>query len=115
MTHGFVVDYFLISAIGIYLLWILYLAVMNLSRAHRLGTISRLAFFCGIPLLLLGLLVDTLVNLFVMTLLFADLPRELLVTSRLQRYAKGAGWRRRAALWFADHFLDDFDPSGKHV
>lgn len=110
-----ITDYFLVSVAGIYLLWTLYLAVMNLSRAHRLGTISRLAFLCGIPLLLLGLLVDALVNLFVMTLLFADLPRELLVTSRLQRYAREAGWRRRVALWFADHFLDDFDPSGKHV
>lgn len=113
--HGIVIDYFWASAAGIYLLWVLYLAVMNLSRVHRLGTISRLAFVCGVPLLLLGLLVDVLVNCLVMTALFADLPKEALVTSRLQRYARGSGWRRRVALWFADHFLDDFDPSGKHV
>lgn len=108
-------DYLLAAASGLYALWVLYLAVMNLSRAHRLGTLSRPAFLCGIPLLLLGLLVDALVNILVMSALFADPPREWLVTARLQRYAHGSGWRRRVALWLADHFLDDFDPRGRHV
>jgi hypothetical protein len=106
----------LLGFASFYVLWILYLAVMNLQRAHDAGTITRPAYCLGLPLLYLGLLVDFLVNVFPVTVLFLELPRELLVTARLTRYANGPdGWRKRLALWFAHNLLDTFDPSGQHV
>lgn len=42
------------------------------------------------------------------------LPRELLVTSRLSRHAKGDGWRASVARWICVHLLDRLDPCGRH-
>jgi hypothetical protein len=100
-----------------YVLWVLYLAVMNLQRARNAGTIAKPAYYLGLPLLYVGLLTDCLVNLVPVSVLFLELPRELLVTARLTRHAHSSatGWRHRLAVWFALNLLDPFDPSGKHV
>jgi len=99
-----------------YVLWVLYLAVMNLQRARDAGTLGRAAYCLGLPLLYLGLLVDFLVNVLPVSVLFLELPREMLVTQRLTRHANDVdGWRKRLAIWFAYNLLDTFDPSGKHV
>lgn len=99
-----------------YLLWVLYLAVMNLQRARDNKTLGRPAYCLGLPLLYLGLLVDFLVNVLPVSVLFLELPREFLVTQRLTRHANSAGgWRKRLAVWFALNLLDTFDPSGQHV
>lgn len=108
----------LYSLLLVYLLWLFYLAVMNLKRARDDGTISRVALWLGYPILVVGLLLDWLVNVLIFTVLFLDAPGEPyeLVTGRLKRHAYGPeGWRRKFARWFADHLLDPFDPSGRHV
>jgi len=100
----------------LYLLWLLYLAVMNLQRARDAGTLSKVALYLGLPLLYFGLLVDFLVNVLVMTVVLLEIPREWLVTSRLKRHkATGSGWRHAIAVWFGENLLDAFDPSGKHI
>ncbi len=102
--------------LSIYVLWLFFLAVMNLQRARDAGTLTRAAYCLGLPILYLGLLIDFLVNVVVLTFLFLELPREWLVTARLTRYARSsAGWRRTMALWFAANLLDTFDPSGRHI
>lgn len=98
-----------------YSLWVLYLAVMNLKRARDAGKLSRPAYILGMPLLYGGLFIDFLCNVLVMTPLMLELPRELTVTSRLQRHALGSGYRQKIALWMGAHLLDPFDPSGKHI
>lgn len=99
----------------LYLCWVLYLAIMALSAARRKGNLPKPALYLAYPLLGFGYLVDFLSNM-VITVLFLDFPREVLVTSRLQRYANGPdGWRRRLGLWFARNLLDPFDPKGYHV
>ena len=98
-----------------YLLWVLYLAVMNLKRARDNKLLSRQAFVLGLPLLKIGLLLDVFVNIAVMTVLLLELPREWLVTTRLKRHNRtGTGWRQRLAAWF-EPLLDPFDPSGDHI
>jgi amino acid transporter len=107
--------YPLVTFGSLYLLWIFYLAVMNLDRARRAKTLSKPALWFGYPILIVGLLVDLVCNI-LLTVPFLDLPRETTVTYRLKRYAAGPdGWRKRVTLWFADDMLDDFDPTGKHV
>lgn len=95
--------------------WTRYLAIMALYRLERAGKLGAVAYRFALPLLYYGYLVDFLGNMLV-TALFLDLPRELLITSRLQRYADGRdGWRRRLGLWFATNLLDPFDPKGYHI
>ncbi len=103
------------SVAGFYALWVLYLAVMNLSRAKKAGTLSTTALILGTPVLIVGYLLDCLVNVFVMTLVLIELPQELTVTARLKRHhAESSGWRLAVVLWF-EPILDPFDPSGNHI
>ncbi len=112
----FFLELFAYALLLVYALWLFYLAVMNLRQAKLTGNLSKVALVFGTPLLFLGLLLDFLANVLVFTVIFLDLPRETLVTDRLKRYSKGPdGWRKRLTVWFAEHLLDDFDPSGKHI
>ncbi len=97
-----------------YVLWLFYLAVMNLKRARDAGTLSKVAYALGLPLFAIGITLDALVNLVVCTVLLLELPRELLVTSRLNRHIKGTSWRSKVAAFICTHLLDKFDPSGCH-
>ena len=102
-------------AIGsVYALWVLYLASMNLIRARDAGLLPRAAYVLGLPIVAAGVLLDALVNVTVCTLLFAELPREWLVTERVTRLERSGGWRQVVASWVCHNLLDNFDPSGKH-
>ena len=94
----------------------LFVCVMGLNRAKRAGTLSRTSFVLGMPILVVGVALDVLVNLTVCTVVFADSPRELMVTHRLRRYSEeDSGWRGSVARWVAVNLLDTFDPSGRHI
>ena len=95
--------------------WAIYVMVMGLYRARLAGRLRGLNLVLAIPLLILGLVVDVLANVFIATPLFLDLPREALVTTRLQRYkATESGWRRVVAEKICEGLLDVFDPTGDH-
>lgn len=107
--------YVLGSLFSTYLLWIFYLAVMNLARAKREGKLNGFAKLLGTPVLFIGLLLDTFVNVFVMTLVLLEIPEETLVSDRLSRHYTQDTWRGAFARKFAELLLDPFDPSGKHL
>lgn len=95
----------------LWLLWLFYLAVMSLYRAHQAGTLSLAAQLLGYPILIVGVLLDALVNILVLSVVFFERPYEWLVTKRLTRHGKyGAGWRRSVANWICSHLLNPFDP-----
>lgn len=99
----------------LYALWVFFLAVMSLKRAKDAGLLTTTAKVFGYPVLFTGLLLDFLANIFVLTLLLLELPREGTVTSRLKRHnARGTGWRKAVASW-AEPLLDPYDPSGDHI
>lgn len=99
-----------------WLLWVFYLAVMNLKRVNDAGQLGRMAYLLGLPVLILGYLLDFLANVLVMTILLAELPQETTVTARLKRHKRSSkGWRLKVATWFASELLDRFDPDGVHV
>lgn len=99
----------------LYLLWVFYLAVMALWRARRDGMLGPVALVPGYLTLLIGAALDVLVNVTVMSLVFVEPPRELLVTKRLQRHIKhGQGWRQELARWLCHNLLNPFDPTGDH-
>src|ERR1700759_4737259 len=59
-----------------YVLWLFYLAVMNLERAQKAGTLSPIATLLGKPILFVGYALDVALNLTFFSLLVADVPRE---------------------------------------
>lgn len=112
---NFILDYLTLSLIGFYALWILYLAVMNLKRAKDNGLLNTTAKVLGTPVLLVGYLLDFLLNVLVMTVVLLELPQETTVTARLKRHHKESmGWRLAVVLWF-EPILDPYDPSGDHI
>ena len=112
-----IVIYIIASAGLFYLLWIFYLAVMNLARAKRNGTLSKTALYLGTPVLVIGFTLDVIINVFVMTPMMLELPKELTVSSRLKRHNQDVTtepWRKAIVRWF-ESILDAFDPSGNHI
>lgn len=61
------------------------------------------------PLATIGLVLDVAFNVTFGTLMFRELPRELLFTSRCKRHFHGRGRRQRLAAWWARQ-LNQFDP-----
>ena len=107
--------YALFAAGSTYLLWLFYLAVMSLAHAERDGTLTKTARVLGTPILIVGLVIDFVVNVFVMTVLLLELPQETTVTARLKRHNRnGSGWRQQFARWF-EPILDPYDPKGDHI
>lgn len=100
---------------GVFFLWLFYLAVMTLQRANDAGKISPVAYRLGLVVLYIGLALDFLGNVVVLTVLLLELPREWLVTARLRRLVHSSDWRRPIARWIAEHLLNDFDSRGPHV
>ena len=111
-----IVFYYILFSLSLtYALWIFYLAVMNLSRAKKEGLLSKTALVLGIPVLIVGLIIDFIVNVILMTVLFLELPSEGTVSARLKRHNRtGTGWRKKLAAWFEPIF-DPYDPKGDHI
>jgi hypothetical protein len=85
-----------------------FVAVMHakaIERAQGLTLYWRVILY---PLAAIGLTLDAAFNLTFGTLMFRELPHELLFTARCQRHARGAGRRQRLALWWARQ-LNQFD------
>jgi hypothetical protein len=106
----------LCSAVLLPVVWLFYLGIMTLKRARDEGKVTRPAEMVGVPIYWTGVLLDFLGNITFAVLIFRDIPREVLVSQRLQRYVDGPpGWRRERAIWWAEHFLDPYDPRGYHI
>jgi hypothetical protein len=114
------VIYYIKFPIGIYVsvlvFYTLYIAAINLYRDwSSLATWLRVV---ASPMIAALLVVDSSMQFTLFTLLFLDLPRELLVTSRLQRYrdnpAYANTWRNRVATLICTQALNPFDPTRHH-
>jgi hypothetical protein len=109
------IDYLLFSAAALYGLYVFYCAVMNIKRVREMGKLTRVGMALGLPTLAIAATLDALCNIFVMSVLLAELPREWLVTTRLQRHHKeSTGWRL-AVVKFFEPVLDPLDPDGDHI
>lgn len=108
--------YAFLIALGLtYGLYVFYAAVMNIKRVRDMGKLTTLGKVFGYPTLVIGLVLDLLVNVLVMSVILLEIPREFTVTSRLKRHhAESTGWRLVVVLFF-EPLLDPLDPSGDHV
>jgi hypothetical protein len=109
------IEYLVFSFAITYALYVFYAAVMNIKRVRDVGKLTIIGKVLGYPTLVVGLFLDLLVNVFVMSFVLLELPRELTVTSRLKRHHKESkGWRL-AVVKFFEPVLDPLDPSGDHI
>jgi hypothetical protein len=107
--------YILISIPAAWTLWVFYVAVMRLKQVRDAGKLTIAMKVFGYPLLVVGLVLDLLVNVCIGSVVFIEIPRELTLSSRLWRLSNGApGYRQKVALWFRVNLLDAIDPDGIH-
>jgi len=95
-------------------LWGFYVLIMGLYRAHLAKRLSRPAYLLALPFLVVGYVVDALVNIMIASVVFLELPRSLLLTDRLEYHLGRDGWRGSLARWICTQLLDVFDPTGTH-
>ncbi len=98
-----------------YGLYVFYAAVMNIKRVRDMGKLTTIGKVLAYPTLVIGLVLDLLVNVFVMSFILVEIPHELTVTSRLKRHNKESTGYRLAVVKFFEPVLDPLDPSGDHV
>jgi hypothetical protein len=111
---------YLIFAAGLlafmWFFWGMFVLVMGIYRAHLAGRLTKLTTVLGLPFVIVGYAVDIFANLVIAPVLFLDLPREFMVTSRFVRYnaEPGHNWRKDIATYVCENMLDVFDPTGNH-
>ena len=106
--------YALATLVCVYLLWVHYVAVMRLMQVRDAGHLTSAMKAIGYPALIVGLLLDLIVNTTVATLIFLELPKEWTVSARLTRHSESTGWRQRVAVAIRTALLDNIDPNGVH-
>jgi hypothetical protein len=108
--------YLLVSIAASHALWGMFVICMALKRVRDEGKLTVAMKVFGYPFLFIGLAVDLLVNVFIGSALFLEIPRELTLSSRLWRHStQGSGYRQKLALWLRVNLLDAIDPSGIHT
>jgi hypothetical protein len=95
------------------LTFIFYLAVIKLRDAHQSGMMKQVHFtvyWMGYSILIVGLIIDTLLNWVFLTVTFLEFPREFLATNRVVRHKYNSpGWRYTQAKWWCNNWLAPFD------
>ncbi len=101
----------------LYAFWALYVFSMGVYRAHLAKRLVGLNRILALPIVAVAYAVDVVANFTIALVLFVEVPQELLVTTRLQRYMAGGpelGFQYKIAKWLCDEILDPFDPTGNH-
>lgn len=99
-----------------HVLWVFYTAVMRLKMVRAAGQLTTAMKVFGYPVLFVGLFLDLAVNTLIGSIVFAELPHEFTLSSRLTRWSTNAagGWRTKVALAIRMGLLDNIDPAGVH-
>lgn len=101
-------------------LWLFYgeyIRVMGIYRAHLQKLLKPYHYILLFPYLLLGITMDILANFTIATVVFEEMPTQLLVTTRLKQIIHNPNitdYRKELANDICHNLLDPFDPSGKH-
>lgn len=93
-----------------YLLFVLFVAGMNIKRVKNEGRLPRSVLILSIPLIVFGAVLDCLMNLTVASVVFWEIPKEWTVSQRVSRWEKKEGVRRVIAVWICQNLLNLFDP-----
>jgi hypothetical protein len=94
------------------LTWVMYLAIMGLIPYRK--QMHPVAKAHAYVLVAIGLIMDTILNVVIASVLLLQPPGEFLLTTRLKKNIKRGGWRGAVSSWVCVHLLDQFDPKGYH-
>jgi len=108
VVTGYGLQFVVLGYILAVLTWLFYVAIYHLIPIrHQLHPVAKVHAYVLVGV---GLVLDFALNTVVASVVFADIPREWLLTQRLKRYKVGrTGWRRVAAWWICEHLLNQFD------
>lgn len=105
--------YIITSFLLFWLTAVFYVAVMHFKQVRDTGVLGQLNWSSqaiAYLTLYVGLVLDILLNVLVITVVLLEFPKELLTTSRIRRHKFGKdGWRKRLAIWFCRNYLTPFD------
>jgi len=102
--------FFIFVYILFYGTWLFYVAFMHIKEHEHQVKDKIGALWYGLwPFFILALIMDVLFNFVIGTMIFLEIPRELLFTSRCQRHLKSSGWRLRNAHFVCTYLLNPFD------
>lgn len=111
LRGGNMIKFAILGIVNFYVLWALYVMVMNMKRAKDNGTLTKLALFLGYPWLFIGIVLDVIFNWVFGTILFLEFPKSGVFTSRLKRHRFKDDWRGKVATFICIQLLDTFDPN----
>lgn len=98
--------------------YVLYVFVMGVYRAHLAGKLRWYHWVLLWWVVLIGLVMDFIVNCTIAWVAFLEPPREWTVTTRMTRYRApktlGTPWQQALSAFICDNLLDPFDPNGEH-
>lgn len=90
----------------------LYAAVFKFKELRDSGELQKrhwLMRLYAYIILYVGLASDALLNVWTLSVLYLEWPREVLCTSRVQRWVLFDGYRQKLSAWFAVEFLLPID------
>lgn len=106
---------FFLSFLAIWVLWIMYVCVMRLQMMRDARTLTTGQKIFGYPTLIVGLILDLVINIIICSIVFLEVPKEFTVSARLWRHSEsGSGWRKSLAKLIRVQLLDSVDPDGIH-
>lgn len=88
---------------------------MNVQGAKKKCQLSKPALILATPILIIGGIIDFLVNLGPFSVIMLEFPTQLTVTARLKSHVNEEGWRGNVARSLGKHVLNPFDPTGDHL
>jgi len=105
-----------ITLIAMHVVWVYYLALMNLKRARDKGTLTKPAKLMGLPVLLVGGIADWFFNMTFGTIGYLEKPTHWkeLFSERCERHMHEDNWRGKQSRFWCRNFLDPYDPDGSH-
>jgi hypothetical protein len=107
--------YILIGLIvDIYLFFIIYVASMNMIRAHKENKLNGYLWALCLPFVGFAWLYDLLHNMIHASLIFIELPKQLLVTDRIKQHINDSDYRGELSRFLCEKILSPFDYSGNH-
>lgn len=109
--------YALYAVASTYALLVLYIFVMSIKRVRDMGKLTTFVKVICYPWVILGVLVDVIVNQTVFAIICLDPFHFGTVTSRLKgyKYREGTKWQKVVSAWVESH-IDPFDDAeGGHI
>ena len=103
---------------SLYVMWVLYLAVMNLQRVYLAGGLNKYVYALAVPMVIAAFTLDILLNVFIASFVFWQRPhyKRLTMSARMDDLiVNGDGWRKNRALFTVAYLLQPFDTSGQHT